>query len=195
MKLVFATHNSNKLKEIQQLLPEFIELISLDMLGCMDEIPETENTLEGNAKLKADFITNTYQLPCFADDTGLLVNSLNGEPGVYSARYAGEQNDSQANMAKLLNNLKNKEDRTAHFKTVIALNINGETHIFEGKVIGEITTSQKGNHGFGYDPIFKPNGYKETFAELPLSIKNSISHRGQAVQKLIAYLNNINVSE
>ncbi|SEK44175.1 XTP/dITP diphosphohydrolase [Maribacter orientalis] len=195
MKLVFATHNSNKLKEIQQLLPEFIELISLDMLGCMDEIPETANTLEGNAKLKADFITNTYQLPCFADDTGLLVNSLNGEPGVYSARYAGEQNDSQANMAKLLNNLKNKEDRTAHFKTVIALNINGETHIFEGKVIGEITTSQKGNHGFGYDPIFKPNGYKETFAELPLSIKNSISHRGQAVQKLIAYLNNINVSE
>ena len=195
MKLVFATHNSNKLKEIQQLLPEFIELISLDMLGCMDEIPETANTLEGNAKLKADFITNTYQLPCFGDDTGLLVNSLNGEPGVYSARYAGEQNDSQANMAKLLNNLKNKEDRTAHFKTVIALNINGETHIFEGKVIGEITTSQKGNHGFGYDPIFKPNGYKETFAELPLSIKNSISHRGQAVQKLIAYLNNINVSE
>lgn len=195
MKLVFATHNSNKLKEIQQLLPEFIELISLDMLGCMDEIPETANTLEGNAKLKADFITNTYQLPCFADDTGLLVNSLNAEPGVYSARYAGEQNDSQANMAKLLNNLKNKEDRTAHFKTVIALNINGETHIFEGKVIGEITTSQKGNHGFGYDPIFKPNGYKETFAELPLSIKNSISHRGQAVQKLIAYLNNINVSE
>lgn len=195
MKLVFATHNSNKLKEIQQLLPEFIELISLDMLGCMDEIPETANTLEGNAKLKADFITNTYQLPCFADDTGLLVNSLNGEPGVYSARYAGEQNDSQANMAKLLSNLKNKEDRTAHFKTVIALNINGETHIFEGKVIGEITTSQKGNHGFGYDPIFKPNGYKETFAELPLSIKNSISHRGQAVQKLIAYLNNINVSE
>lgn len=195
MKLVFATHNSNKLKEIQQLLPEFIELISLDMLGCMDEIPETANTLEGNAKLKADFITNTYQLPCFGDDTGLLVNSLNGEPGVYSARYAGEQNDSQANMAKLLSNLKNKEDRTAHFKTVIALNINGETHIFEGKVIGEITTSQKGNHGFGYDPIFKPNGYKETFAELPLSIKNSISHRGQAVQKLIAYLNNINVSE
>tara|TARA_R110000765_G_scaffold19589_1_gene51306 strand:+ start:11143 stop:11730 length:588 start_codon:yes stop_codon:yes gene_type:complete len=195
MKYLFATHNSNKLKEIQQLLPEFIELISLDMLGCMDEIPETANTLEGNAKLKADFITKTYQLPCFADDTGLLVNSLNGEPGVYSARYAGEQNDSQANMAKLLNNLKNKEDRTAHFKTVIALNINGETHIFEGKVIGEITTSQKGNHGFGYDPIFKPNGYKETFAELPLSIKNSISHRGQAVQKLIAYLNNINVSE
>ena len=195
MKLVFATHNSNKLKEIQQLLPEFIELISLDMLGYMDEIPETANTLEGNAKLKADFITNTYQLPCFADDTGLLVNSLNGEPGVYSARYAGEQNDSQANMAKLLNNLKKKKDRTAHFKTVIALNINGETHIFEGKVIGEITTSQKGNHGFGYDPIFKPNGYKETFAELPLSIKNSISHRGQAVQKLIAYLNNINVSE
>ena len=194
MKIVFATHNSNKLKEIQQLLPEFIELISLDMLGCMDEIPETANTLEGNAKLKADFITNTYQLPCFADDTGLLVNSLNGEPGVYSARYAGEQNDSQANMSKLLQNLENKKDRTAHFKTVIALNINGETHIFEGKVNGVITICQKGLHGFGYDPIFKPNGYDETFAELPLSIKNSISHRGQAVQKLIAYLKNINVT-
>ena len=195
MKLVFATHNSNKLKEIQHLLPKSIELVSLNTLGCTEEIPETAKTLEGNAKIKADFITKNYRLPCFADDTGLLVNSLNGEPGVYSARYAGEQNDSQANMEKLLNNLKNKEDRTAHFKTVIALNINGETHIFEGKVIGEITTSQKGNHGFGYDPIFKPNGYKETFAELPLSIKNSISHRGQAVQKLIAYLNNINVSE
>ncbi|WP_339627512.1 non-canonical purine NTP diphosphatase [uncultured Maribacter sp.] len=195
MKLVFATHNSNKLKEIQHLLPKSIELVSLNTLGCTEEIPETAKTLEGNAKIKADFITKNYRLPCFADDTGLLVNSLNGEPGVYSARYAGEQNDSQANMEKLLNNLKNKEDRTAHFKTVIALNINGETHIFEGKVIGKITTSQKGNHGFGYDPIFKPNGYKETFAELPLSIKNSISHRGQAVQKLIAYLNNINVSE
>tara|TARA_R110002051_G_scaffold87061_4_gene153158 strand:+ start:3375 stop:3962 length:588 start_codon:yes stop_codon:yes gene_type:complete len=195
MKLVFATHNSNKLKEIQHLLPKSIELVSLNTLGCTEEIPETAKTLEGNAKIKTDFITKNYRLPCFADDTGLLVNSLNGEPGVYSARYAGKQNDSQANIAKLLNNLKNKEDRTAHFKTVIALNINGETHIFEGKVIGEITTSQKGNHGFGYDPIFKPNGYKETFAELPLSIKNSISHRGQAVQKLIAYLNNINVSE
>ncbi|MEH6513636.1 MAG: non-canonical purine NTP diphosphatase [Maribacter arcticus] len=195
MKLVFATHNSNKLKEIQQLLPAFIELVSLDTIGCTDEIPETANTLEGNAKIKADFVTKNYQLPCFADDTGLLVNSLNGEPGVYSARYAGEQNDSQANISKLLNNLENKEDRTAHFKTVIALNIKGETHIFEGKVNGEITISQKGQHGFGYDPIFKPNGYLETFAELPLSVKNSISHRGQAVQKLIAYLNNINATE
>jgi XTP/dITP diphosphohydrolase len=194
MKLVFATHNSNKLKEIQQLLPPFIELVSLDTIGCTDEIPETANTLEGNAKIKADFVTNNYQLPCFADDTGLLVNSLNNEPGVYSARYASEQNDPQANMSKLLRKLENKNDRTAHFKTVIALNINGETHIFEGKVNGVITTTQKGQHGFGYDPIFKPNGYEETFAELPLSVKNSISHRGQAVQKLIAYLNNINVT-
>jgi XTP/dITP diphosphohydrolase len=194
MKLIFATHNSNKLKEIQLLLPTFIELVSLDTIGCTDEIPETANTLEGNAKIKADFVTKNYRLPCFADDTGLLVNSLNGEPGVYSARYAGEQNDSQANMSKLLNNLENKKDRTAYFKTVITLNIKGETHIFEGKVNGVITTSQKGQHGFGYDPIFKPNGYEETFAELPLSIKNSISHRGQAVQKLIAYLNNINVT-
>jgi len=194
MKLVFATHNTNKLKEIQQLVPSFIELISLDTIGCHDNIPETANTLEGNARLKADFITNTYQLSCFADDTGLLVNSLNGEPGVYSARYAGLENNSQANMAKLLNNLKGKEDRAAHFKTVIALNINGETHIFDGKIDGVITTNKKGEHGFGYDPIFKPNGYDQTFAELPLSVKNEISHRGKAFKQLIAYLNKINVA-
>ena len=195
MKLVVATHNANKLKEIQQLLPTSIELVSLDAIGYTEDIPETANTLKGNAKIKADFVTKNYNLPCFADDTGLLVKSLNGEPGVYSARYAGSQNDSQANMSKLLKNLENKQDRSAHFKTVIALNIKGETHIFEGKVSGVITISQKGKRGFGYDPIFKPNGYEETFAELPLTVKNRISHRGQAVQKLIAYLNNINVTE
>lgn len=194
MKLVFATHNANKLKEIQQLVPSFIELISLDTIGCINDIPETAITLEGNARLKADFITNTYKLPCFADDTGLLVNSLKGEPGVYSARYAGSKNNSQANMLKLLNNLKNKKDRTAFFKTVIALNINGKTHIFDGKVEGEIIIEQKGKDGFGYDPIFKPNGYDKTFAELPLSIKNEISHRGKAFKQLIAYLNNNNVT-
>ncbi|TLP81224.1 non-canonical purine NTP diphosphatase [Maribacter sp. ACAM166] len=191
MQLVFATHNANKLKEIQQLIPSFIELVSLDTLGCTADIPETANTLEGNARLKADFITRTYQLPCFADDTGLLVHSLNGEPGVYSARYAGIENNSQANMTKLLHNLKDKEDRAAHFKTVIALNINDETHLFEGKVEGVITTNQKGEHGFGYDPIFKPNGYDQTFAQLPLSVKNEISHRGRAFKQLIAYLKNI----
>lgn len=194
MKLVFATHNPNKLKEIQQLVPEFIELVSLDTIGCTEEIPETAKTLEGNAKIKADYVTKNYKLPCFADDTGLLVNSLNGEPGIYSARYAGPQNDSQANMTKLLSNLIGKNDRSAHFKTVIALNLNGETHIFEGIIDGEIIEDKKGKNGFGYDPIFVPNGYNETFAQLPLSVKNDISHRGQAFKKLIAYLNNINVT-
>ena len=195
MKIVFATHNPNKLKEIQKLVPSFIELINLDTIGCNESIAETENTLEGNARLKADFITNTYQLPCFADDTGLLVNSLNGEPGVFSARYAGLENNSEANMEKLLTNLKNSEDRSAHFKTVIALNLNDETHIFEGKVSGTIITEKRGTHGFGYDPIFMPDGYDKTFAELPLTVKNTISHRGKAFKKLIAYLKNTNVAK
>lgn len=194
MKLVFATHNPNKLKEVQQMVTDQIELINLDTIGFSTDIPETAKTLEGNAKIKADFVTNNYNLSCFADDTGLLVNALNGEPGVYSARYAGEHNDSNANMNKLLVNLKNKSDRSAHFKTVIVLNLNGETHIFEGKIEGVITESKRGKNGFGYDPIFQPNGYKETFAELPLSIKNEISHRAQAFKKLIAYLNTIHVT-
>lgn len=194
MKLVFATHNPNKLKEVQQMVTDQIELTNLDTIGCTTNIPETAQTLEGNAKIKANFITNTYDLPCFADDTGLLVDSLNGEPGVYSARYAGEHNDSNANMDKLLYNLKNKKDRSAHFKTVIALNLNGKTHIFEGKIEGVITKNKRGTNGFGYDPIFQPTGYKETFAELPLSIKNEISHRALAFKKLIAYLNSIHVT-
>jgi len=183
------------LKEIQQLVPSFIELVSLDTIGCTTDIPETATTLEGNARIKADFITNTYKLPCFADDTGLLVNSLNGEPGVYSARYAGPQNDSQANMAKLLDNLNGKENRTAYFTTVIALNLHGKTHIFDGSIKGEITDSKKGENGFGYDPIFQPDGYEKTFAELPLSVKNEISHRALAFKKLIAYLNSMHATE
>mgnify|MGYP003640399856 FL=1 len=194
MKLVFATHNPNKLKEVQQLVPNQIELINLETIGCTTDIPETADTLEGNAKLKADFITNNYQLSCFADDTGLLVNSLKGEPGVYSARYAGPQADSNANMDKLLTNLSSKKDRSAYFQTVIALNLNGKTHIFEGKIEGVITASKRGENGFGYDPIFQPNGYKETFAELPLTIKNKISHRALAFKKLITYLNSIHVT-
>lgn len=194
MKLVFATHNPNKLKELQKLVPASIELISLETLGCHDNIPETKNTLEGNARLKANFVTKKYKLPCFADDTGLLVNALHGEPGVYSARYAGPENNAQANMDKLLTNLKHATDRTAFFKTVIALNLNGETHIFEGKIDGEITTAQHGEQGFGYDPIFIPMGYEQTFAQLPLSEKNKISHRGRAFQKLIAYLKDTNVT-
>ena len=194
MKLVFATHNPNKLKEVQQLVPNQIELINLETIGCTTDIPETADTLEGNAKLKADFITNNYQLSCFADDTGLLVNSLKGEPGVYSARYAGPQADSNANMDKLLTNLNSKKDRSAYFQTVIALNLNGKTYIFEGKIEGVITASKRGENGFGYDPIFQPNGYKETFAELPLTIKNKISHRALAFKKLITYLNSIHVT-
>ncbi|WP_036147041.1 non-canonical purine NTP diphosphatase [Maribacter sp. Hel_I_7] len=194
MKLVFATHNPNKLKEVQQLVPNQIELINLETIGCTTDIPETADTLEGNAKLKADFITNNYQLSCFADDTGLLVNSLKGEPGVYSARYAGTQADSNANMDKLLTNLSSKKDRSAYFQTVIALNLNGKTYIFEGKIEGVITASKRGENGFGYDPIFQPNGYKETFAELPLTIKNKISHRALAFKKLITYLNSIHVT-
>ncbi|ASV31922.1 non-canonical purine NTP diphosphatase [Maribacter cobaltidurans] len=188
MKLVFATHNQNKLREVQQLLPKKIELVSLNDLGCTEDIPETAETLEGNAKLKSDFVYDKYRLPCFADDTGLIVQALNGEPGVYSARYAGAQNDADANMDKLLRNLKDKEDRSACFTTVIALNLDGETQFFEGSVQGEIIGSKKGSQGFGYDPIFKPDGYTETFAELPLEIKNEIGHRGKAFSKLITYL-------
>ncbi len=194
MKLVFATHNPNKLKEVQPLVPSQIELINLETIGCTTDIPETATTLEGNAKIKADFVTDNYELSCFADDTGLLVKSLNGEPGVYSARYAGSHNDANANMDKLLENLKGKKDRSAYFKTVIALNLNGKTHIFEGKIEGVITENKSGKNGFGYDPIFQPNGYKETFAELPLATKNEISHRAQAFKKLIAYLNSIHVT-
>ena len=194
MKLVFATHNPNKLKEIQAIVPDYITLVSLKDIGCFEDIPETAATLEGNAKLKADHITTNYNLPCFADDTGLLVNALNGEPGVYSARYAGEENDSNANMDKLLKNLSNKTDRSASFKTSIALNINGDTFFFDGFVTGEITKTKSGEKGFGYDPIFIPNGYEQTFAQLPLELKNQISHRGKAFLKLITYLNTQNVN-
>lgn len=194
MKLVFATHNQNKLKEIQAIVPAGITLVSLKDIGCSEPIPETKLTLQGNAKLKADYITEHYNLPCFSDDTGLMVNTLNGEPGVFSARYAGEQNDANANMDKLIRNLKDKEDRSASFKTVIALNLNHETIFFEGEVKGSILKTKQGQKGFGYDPIFKPDGYERTFAQLPLEIKNKISHRGRAFSKLTAYLNKIHVN-
>ncbi|MFD0797736.1 non-canonical purine NTP diphosphatase [Maribacter chungangensis] len=193
MKLVFATHNQNKLKEIQALLPNGITLVSLQDIGCNEAIPETAPTLQGNAKLKADHVTRNYKLACFADDTGLMVPALQGEPGVYSARYAGKQNDANANMDKLLKNLSDKTDRSASFKTSIALNLNGNTLFFDGTVEGVITENKVGEKGFGYDPIFKPNGYKQTFAELPLEIKNQISHRGKAFSKLVAYLKTIYV--
>lgn len=194
MKLVFATHNPNKLREIQLLVPKHIQVVSLDEIGCTDAIPETASTLKGNAKLKADFIFENYNLPCFADDTGLLVNVLNGKPGVYSARYAGEANDAEANMKKLLHNLKGEKNRSASFKTVIALRLSEKIQFFEGSVLGEISTEKKGAKGFGYDPIFKPLGYSETFAQLPISVKNDIGHRGKAFAKLVKFLNTLNVT-
>ena len=188
MKLVFASSNKNKIFEIQSMLPETIQILSLEDIGCMEEIPETADTIEGNAVLKANYITNKYGYDCFADDTGLEVAALNGEPGVFSARYAGEQRNSDDNMDKLLANLSDKNNRKAQFKTVIALNINGKQDLFTGIAKGEITFEKTGTKGFGYDPIFQPIGYKETFAELSLEIKNEISHRGKATQKLINFL-------
>lgn len=191
MQLVFASNNQNKIKEIQQLLPSSIEILSLESIGCHEEIPETADTIEGNAILKANYVTEKYGYNCFADDTGLEVAALNGEPGVYSARYAGEQRDAGDNMNLLLENLLEKADRTAQFKTVIALNLNGNQHLFTGIAKGKITTEKSGNQGFGYDPIFQPEDFDKTFAELSLEIKNKISHRGKATQLLIAFLSQI----
>lgn len=189
MKLVFASNNLNKIKEIQSILNGSIQLLSLEEIGCFEEIPETADTIEGNAILKADYVTEKYGYDCFADDTGLEVTALNGEPGVYSARYAGEQKNADDNMNKLLEALKDKLDRSAQFKTVIALNLNGEQHFFTGLAKGEITFNKAGSHGFGYDPIFQPESYKKTFAELSSEIKNKISHRAKATQQLIDFLN------
>ncbi|MEM9363791.1 MAG: non-canonical purine NTP diphosphatase [Bacteroidota bacterium] len=190
MKLVFATHNSKKLEEVRQILPVSFELLSLDDIGCYEEIPETGDTLEENAKLKADHVTRTYGLDCFSDDTGLLIDALNGAPGVYSARFAGEEKNAEANMDKALTLLKAKSNRNAHFKTVIHLNLQRETHVFEGTVHGEIIKERRGTEGFGYDPIFKPKGYQGTFGQLSAKIKNEISHRGKAIQKLMEFLKN-----
>ncbi|TDE42776.1 non-canonical purine NTP diphosphatase [Flavobacterium rhamnosiphilum] len=188
MQLVFASNNKNKILEIQSILPDTIEILSLESIGCHEDIPETAETIEGNAVLKANYVTQKYGYNCFADDTGLEVDSLNGEPGVYSARYAGEQRNSDDNMNKLLECLSGKSNRKAQFKTVIALNLNGKQHLFTGIARGEITLEKTGNQGFGYDPIFKPEEYQETFAQLSLDIKNKISHRGKATQQLIDFL-------
>ncbi|KIQ24328.1 deoxyribonucleotide triphosphate pyrophosphatase [Flavobacterium sp. MEB061] len=189
MQLVFASNNLNKIREIQSILNGSIQLLSLEEIGCHEEIPETADTIEGNAILKANYVTEKYGYDCFADDTGLEVKTLNGEPGVYSARYAGEQKNADDNMNKLLDALKGKSDRSAQFKTVIALNIKGEQHLFTGIAKGAITLDKTGNHGFGYDPIFQPENYTETFAELSSDIKNKISHRAKATQQLIDFLN------
>ncbi|TDW52411.1 XTP/dITP diphosphohydrolase [Flavobacterium sp. 270] len=189
MNLVFASNNKNKIKEIQSILPETIKILSLEEIGCHEDIPETADTIEGNAILKADHVTQKYGYDCFADDTGLEVEALNGEPGVYSARYAGEQRSADDNMNKLLDGLADKSNRSAKFKTVIALNLNGEQHLFTGIAKGQITLQKTGNQGFGYDPIFQPENFTETFAELPLETKNKIGHRGKATQQLIDFLN------
>lgn len=171
MKIVFASNNKNKILEIQSMLPESIQIVSLESIGCFEEIPETAETIEGNAILKANYITQKYGFDCFADDTGLEVDSLEGKPGVYSARYAGEQRNADDNMNKLLEELLDKSIRNAQFKTVIALNLKGKQYLFTGIVSGEITKEKMGNGGFGYDPIFKPTGYENTFAELSLEEK------------------------
>jgi len=188
MELVFASNNKNKIAEIQSMLPESIKILSLEDINCLEDIPETADTIEGNAILKADYVTQKFKYDCFADDTGLEVNALNGEPGVYSARYAGEQKNADDNMNKLLNALKNEEDRSAQFKTVITLNLKGKQYLFTGIAKGKITSTKTGTNGFGYDPIFQPENYSETFAELPLEVKNKIGHRGKAVQQLIDFL-------
>jgi XTP/dITP diphosphohydrolase len=191
MKIVFASNNKNKIFEIQSMLPESIQIVSLESIGCLEEIPETSETIEGNAILKANYVTQNYGFDCFADDTGLEVEALNGEPGVYSARYAGEQRNADDNMNKLLDELADKINRTAQFKTVIALNLKGKQYLFTGIASGEITTEKIGLRGFGYDPIFKPTNYDETFAQLSLEIKNEISHRGKATKALLDFLQNI----
>ena len=188
MKLVFASNNKNKIQEIQALVPNIIQIVSLEEIGCIEDIPETADTIEGNAILKANYVTEKYGYDCFADDTGLEVDALNGAPGVYSARYAGEQKDANDNMDKLLSELKDESNRKANFKTVIALNLNGKQNLFTGIINGKIIEEKIGTNGFGYDPIFVADGYEKTFAELSMEEKSTISHRGIAVKELILFL-------
>ena len=187
-KFVFATNNAHKLEEVSTILGSKIELLSMKDINCNVDIPETADTLEGNALIKAKYIFNNYHLDCFADDTGLEVEALNGAPGVYSARYAGDAHNSEANMQKLLSDLEGIENRKAQFRTVFALIIDGKDHLFEGIVKGVITKSRRGTSGFGYDPIFIPEGYTQTYAEMGNELKNNISHRALATNKLCNFL-------
>lgn len=191
MKLVFATNNLHKLKEVQEMLSNSIEILSLKDIGCFEDIEETEITLEGNAKLKADYITEKYGFDCFADDTGLEVEALDGKPGVYSARYAGEHGNAEKNMEKLLVELQNKLSRKGKFRTIIALNLRNKQYLFEGICDGEILNEKTGVKGFGYDPIFKPSNASSSFAEMNSEEKNIISHRGIAIQELVQFLNSL----
>ncbi|MFT6602114.1 MAG: XTP/dITP diphosphohydrolase [Dokdonia donghaensis] len=188
MKLVFATHNLNKLKEVQALVPEHITILSLADIGCDEDIIEDAPTIEGNAIIKAQYVRDHYGYDCFADDTGLEVTALDGAPGVYSARYAGPQRSASDNMDKLLIALAVKQDRTARFKTVIAFAKAEKIETFTGICEGEITKERYGDDGFGYDPIFKPNGYEATFAQMAISLKGKIGHRGRAMQQFLSYL-------
>jgi XTP/dITP diphosphohydrolase len=187
-KLVFATNNVNKLREVQAMLGNAFQLLSLQDIGFIAEIPEDYETLEENAMQKAHYVFSRTGYSCFADDTGLEVEALNGEPGVYSARYAGEEKKSADNIKKLLMKLDGKENRNARFRTVIALILSGKEYLFEGTVNGKIIDSPNGSDGFGYDPVFVPDGYNQTFAQKPLELKNSISHRGMAISKLVDFL-------
>ena len=188
MKLVFATNNKHKLQEVRDIVGNRVEVLSLSDIDCHDDIPETADTLQGNALIKAKHIYDKYGMNCFADDTGLEVEALGGEPGVYSARYAGEECNSEANMLKLLQNLTGKNNRNAQFRTVIALIIDGEEKLFNGIVKGKILNEKRGDSGFGYDPIFIPEGYTESFAQMSGEMKNSISHRYRATKQLSDYL-------
>jgi len=187
-EIVFATNNKHKLEEIRSITSNLLNILSLDDIGCTEDIQETALTLEGNAILKAKYVRDNYDKDCFADDTGLEVDCLGGRPGVHSARYAGKECIADNNIEKLLQELKNKQNRNARFRTVIALIINGQEHYFEGIVNGYIIEDRRGSQGFGYDPIFIPDGYTQTFAEMDLDLKNQISHRGRATAKLIEFL-------
>lgn len=187
-ELVFATNNPNKLKEVQAMLGDTFKLLSLQEIGCHEEIPEDQDTLEGNAQQKARYLVEHYGHNCFADDTGLEVSALNGAPGVYSARYAGPQRNSEDNMNKVLQGLEGTADRSAQFRTSICLIMDGKEQLFEGIARGTIRTERSGAEGFGYDPIFQPDAYEKTFAEMDLAEKNLISHRGKAVRQLVDFL-------
>ena len=187
-KIVFATNNAHKLEEVRAIAGDSFHILSLSDIDCHDDILETADTLEGNALIKARWVRDRYGMDCFADDTGLMVDALNGEPGVYSARYAGEAHDAEANMAKLLEKMNGQTDRKAHFSTVIALCLDGEEKIFEGRVDGTIAVQRSGANGFGYDPIFVPDETGISFADMTAEAKNAISHRGRATEKLFQYL-------
>lgn len=191
MKLVFATHNLNKAKEIQSLLPANFQILTLTAINCHEEIPETSESLEGNSLLKAQFVNDHFNLNCFADDTGLEIQALNGRPGVFSARYAGEEKSTEKNIDLVLFELKNEENRKAQFRTVITLILNDKTILFEGVVKGTISKEKKGSDGFGYDPIFTPEGQTRTFAEMTMEEKNIQSHRARAFEKMISFLSSI----